>query len=299
MSLKAHEREKYRHRLRMTLMIITKILGFFALWLCMSIAYAVKPIIVIDPGHEPSELGAIGTCQKNEVEYNDELASYVVKQLSDSYHVILTRQPGQDVVTDNLTPQSLIPQDKPLWATKTSLLARAVIANNNNAQLFIAIHHDAALAQNQVEDPKLCDGHGGKTLSPAYKKNYVAGFNVFVYDNIHDQRTEDSIALADDIGKNLIAMGRTPADYYISPNNGCESCIPIHENLGVWNENLAVLRNTKMPAVLIEAGNIVDAADEAKINNDQYREQFSKAIKRAVDQYFLSHPASPSEGQKK
>jgi N-acetylmuramoyl-L-alanine amidase len=141
-------------------------------------------------------------------------------------------------------------------------------------------------------DPELCGGKGGKTLTPNYKKNYQVGFNVFVYDNLPDKRTLDSIDLADDIGKNLIAIGRTPASYYSNKNNGCESCRPIHKKLGVWNENLAVLRNTDMPAVLIEAGNIVDSEDEAKINNNQYREAFSKAIKKAVDQYFASHPAT-------
>lgn len=255
-------------------------------------AFAAKPIIVVDPGHEPSALGAIGTCQQNEVVYNDELAGYVVKALSSSYHVILTRQPGQDVVTTGLSPKDLLPQDKPFWSSKTSLFARAVIANNNHAALFIAIHHDAATPQNQMFDPKLCGGKGGKTFTPEYSKNYIVGFNVFVYDKIHDERTKNSIALADDIGRNLIAIGRKPASYYTYPNNGCESCIPIHKSLGVWNENLAVLRNTNMPAVLIEAGNIVDSGDEAKINNDQYREAFSKAIKKAVDQYFVSHPIS-------
>ena len=269
----------------------TRLVSYTILMLIFMVTngWAIKPTIVIDPGHEPSVLGAMGTCQKNEVQYNDELASYVAKALSSSYHVILTRQPGKDVVTDNLNPQSLTSADKPLWPSKISLLARAVIANNSHAQLFIAIHHDAALPQNQIEDPTLCGGHGGKTLSPAYKKNYIVGFNVFVYDDTPDQRTKDSIALADDIGKNLIDIGRKPASYYVYPNNGCESCRPIHKSLGVWNENLAVLRNTKMPAVLIEAGNIVDSTDEAKINNNQYREKFSQAIKRAVDEYFKLH----------
>src|SRR3989338_3167022 len=110
-------------------MTIYKAISFFVGLFLMSMAYA-KPIIVIDPGHEPSQLGAIGTCQQNEVVYNDELATYVAKQLSSSYQVIMTRQPGKDVDTDNLTPQSLPPKDTAVWASKKSLLARAVIANN-------------------------------------------------------------------------------------------------------------------------------------------------------------------------
>lgn len=63
--------------------------------------------------------------------------------------------------------------------------------------------------------------------------------------------------------------------------------------MGIWHENLAVLRGTKMPAVLIEVGNIIDPTDEKIINNDDFRKQFSLALKKGLDAYFYDlrhHP---------
>jgi hypothetical protein len=87
--------------------------------------------------------------------------------------------------------------------------------------------------------------------------------------------------LADNIGKQLRALGRIPS------NDNCKSWYPVNPELGVWHENLAVLRDTQMPAVLIEVGNIVDPADEKKINTNEFRIKFSAALKRALDNYFV------------
>jgi N-acetylmuramoyl-L-alanine amidase len=56
--------------------------------------------------------------------------------------------------------------------------------------------------------------------------------------------------------------------------------------LGIWHQQLYVLRNVRMPAVLVEVGNIADAEDEALINTEQFREQFAQALNRAVDRFF-------------
>jgi len=251
-----------------------------------SAVYA-KPLIVIDPGHEPTQGGTIGTCQQHEVVYNDEMAQFVTKALEPTYKVILTRQPEKPVQTDDLSlKNNILPADQILWESKKSLLARPAIANKDHAQLFIAIHHDSAPAEDQIFDPALCHSKGGKTLSPAFTKKFNIGFNIFVDNQENDPRSQESILLAENIGKQMIALGRTPSNYHVYPGGDCKSCRPIDAKLGVWYENLAVLRNAKMPAVLIEVGNIVDTTDEAKINNDAFRSQFSVAVKTAVDQWF-------------
>src|SRR5437773_427852 len=66
----------------------------------ISISYA-KPVVVLDPGHERLYPGAIGTCQKKEVVYNDELTVILEKQLTQDYEVVLTRDPGKDVKIDD------------------------------------------------------------------------------------------------------------------------------------------------------------------------------------------------------
>ena len=41
-----------------------------------------------------------------------------------------------------------------------------------------------------------------------------------------------------------------------------------------------------MPAILIEVGNIIDTDDEAKVNNEQFRLEFTRVIQSALDHYF-------------
>lgn len=242
----------------------------------MSASFA-KPIIVIDPGHEPAHPGAIGTCQVNELEYNDKIAMLVAKQLSHDYEVILTRESGQNVKADNLA----LPDD----SLKKSLLARSLIANTNNAQIFISIHHDSTLLEHQLYDPTICNHQGGKSLSQAFKDKYKIGFNIFIND-LDEKRKKETLLLAENIANGLVALGRTPANYHVYPIDSCRSCRPINEKLGIWYSDLSVLRNTTMPAILIEVGNIIDTDDEKNVNNEQFRLEFTRVIQSAVDQYF-------------
>ena len=52
--------------------------------------------------------------------------------------------------------------------------------------------------------------------------------------------------------------------------------------MGIIHKDVAVLRDTRCPAVLIEVGNIADGGpggDEAKINTSAFRESLAAAIK--------------------
>lgn len=254
--------------------------------LCVSAAHA-QPIIVLDAGHEPSKSGARGSCQKKEVVYNDELVAFVQRALAKDYQVILTRHNSKELDAVNPTLiHSLPAKDRKRWTQNKSLLARPAIANRKQADLFISIHHDSTLEKQQRSNPDLCQGHGGKTLSAAFKKKYNIGYNVFIYQQGQSPRQRQSLKLANLVAKQLYDMGRTPSNYHVYPDDSCKSCLPVNKTIGVWQADFAVLRNTDMPAILIEAGNIVDAEDEARINNDPFRERFSLAIKNAVDAYF-------------
>lgn len=265
---------------------MNKLLIPFLICLSVSTAYA-KPIVVIDAGHEPSKTGAIGTCQKNEVVYNDELVSFVSRALAKDYQVILTREPGKEVDVSNPALATYLPgTEAKKWSTFKSLLARPAIANKNQAAIFISIHHDSTSAKHQVYLPALCNGKGGKTLNAQFKKKYKIGYNVFVYPENKSKRELNSLKLAGLVGQQIKNIGRKSSDYHVAPDDGCKSCRPINKANGVWSADLAVLRDTTMPAILIEAGNIVDVDDEAVINNDVFRREFSLAVKRAVDGYF-------------
>lgn len=253
---------------------------------CANLAVA-QPLIVLDAGHEPSHPGAIGTCGIREDIYNDELVKVLAKNLSKSYRVKLTREYGKEVNVDVRDLVDHIPAaERSKWAQHKSLYGRPATANMEKADIIISIHHDSNSLKQQINNPELCHGKGGVTVKAEFKQKYKIGFNVFINDDSHAENQQQSLVLAKLIGQRLVKIGRQPSNYHVYPDDDCKSCRPIENRIGVWHNNLAVLRNSNMPAVLIEAGNIVDSHDESIVNNHQYRTQFSLAVKSAIDDYF-------------
>jgi len=253
-----------------------------ALSVCAAGASA-NPVIVLDAGHGPSKPGATGRCRKPEVEYNDAVVSALVTALS-HYNIILTRTANAEVSTQREALLHYLDRDaQSSWDKHKSLLARAALANEQHADLFISIHHDSTAERQQITDAALCNGRGGKKLREAFKQRYRVGFNLFINDNAPEPRRSLSLKIARLIGKRLIQSARTAANYH---RDDCKSCRIIDGDLGIWYQDLAVLRHTRMPAVLIEVGNLIDIEDEALVNTPDFQRHFAYIISAALDDYF-------------
>ena len=60
---------------------------------------------------------------------------------------------------------------------------------------------------------------------------------------------------------------------------------------GVYRyDQLIVMRNTRMPAVLLEAGSIVNRQEEQELANPQRRELISAAVVAAVEDFCAARP---------
>lgn len=55
---------------------------------------------------------------------------------------------------------------------------------------------------------------------------------------------------------------------------------------GIKSGNFHVIRETKMPAILVEGGFITNDAERSKLNSLPYREKLAQAIADGVDAYF-------------
>jgi len=252
-------------------------------WLIWIPTTSANPLVVLDAGHEPSAQGAIATCGGKEVEYNDKLIAKLANNLR-GYRLLLTRKFAAEVDTDIKNMSDYISPDAKLkWHTHQKLLMRAALANKNHADLFISIHHDSTAEHWQKTDLNLCSGKGGKRLNAQFKQQYQVGFSLFIDKNKPEPFRSLSLKLANLIGKRLVAMGRTVADYHL---DDCMSCRIIDPALGIWHQDLAVLKNTLMPSVLIEVGNLIDPDDEAIISSPEFSKQFVKLIQSALDEYF-------------
>ena len=211
-----------------------------------------QSVLVLDAGHTPQNGGAISATGQYEVSYNDRFVAELKPELEKSgWKVLLTRTPTQE----------------------RSLKERAEFANRSYADLFLSIHHDSAQLAD-LQAIQLAD----KTVYQS--KQPLHGFSVFVSGS--NPQFEQSARLAKAIGQNLRQIGRSSNWYHNKPLQG-ENRPFLDKTNGVYQyDGLAVLRLTKMPAVLVEIGVIVDKDDEQTVSQAANRSQMIQAIVRAL-----------------
>jgi len=130
------------------------------------------------------------------------------------------------------------------------------------ADLFVSIHHDSVKER----------------LLP--RADEFAGFSLFL--SRFNPFPARSLACASAMGKELRAGGFKPSRYHADAVLG-ESRPFADEANGVhYYDNLAVARSATMPSVLVEAGVIVNAAEEAKMRDPEVRATIARAVAEGV-----------------
>lgn len=133
-----------------------------------------------------------------------------------------------------------------------------------DADFFISIHHDS-MQQKYID---------------AGRQREFAGFSIFV--SQRNPRYEESLRCAKAIGEALVAAGEKPSLYHAEPIAG-ENRPLLDRRLGVHRfDGLAVLKTATMPAVLVEAGVIVNPDDEARVARPDTIERMARAISDGV-----------------
>lgn len=253
----------------------------FVLSLLFPLSASAAPLILLDSGHEPSRPGAIGVCGKTEVEYNDALTAAVAAALgaTKAFDVALTRKAGVEVSLSVDGELFLNEAHRANWRDNPRLYERASLGNRLQAAVLLSVHHDSTIEAFQEKALKACPGgKDGKRLTASFRKRgWRTGFSLFVHRGEDPARFEASVKIARAIAARFLAMGRTPSTHHQDPKD-CGSCRLVDAKLGIYEKNLAVLRASDMPGVLIEAGLIVDVADEKAVNNDRFRRRTARAI---------------------
>jgi N-acetylmuramoyl-L-alanine amidase len=149
---------------------------------------------------------------------------------------------------------------------KMNILADRAFAACND-RLFLSIHHDS--------------------IPPDWmpRAEKFSGFSLFV--SRKNRRTEDSLACARKIGAKLLAAGFQPSRYHALPVKG-ENRPFADERTGVhYFDDLVVLKSAQQPAVLIEAGVIVNPVDELKVTGREGRQRLASAIASGAAECLL------------
>lgn len=236
---------------------------FLAIALCTS---AKQYTLVIDAGHGGHDAGAIGEFSKEkDINLNVALAfgKYVEKNMP-NVKVIYTRK------TDVFIP----------------LAERANIANKNHADIFISIHTNAVPKPGMaygIETYTMGLRRSNEKFSAAlrenevitYEKNYREKYNgydpkspesLIMFELIHDNNMSESVSLAKYIQGSICSeAGR--------------------QSKGVKQDVFLVLRETSMPACLVELGFISTPDEEQFLNSAAGIDKLALGIYKGFAKY--------------
>lgn len=166
------------------------------------------------------------------------------------------------------------------------LVERAVRANTMAADLFIAIHHDL------VPDKLLQDWeYEGQ---PQHFNDSFPGYALFI-SNDNPQRG-GSLLFGKFLGKELQAHGLQYTSHYTLPLMGHRRRELLDANSGVYRyDQLVVLRYTRMPSLLLEAGSIINREEELALASPERRALTSAAVAEAVEEFCVARSGAQAQ----
>jgi N-acetylmuramoyl-L-alanine amidase len=145
-------------------------------------------------------------------------------------------------------------EDVPVLAERTRMA--------EGADLFVSIHHDSVRPELMAEADRF------------------SGFSLFV--SRLNPQVDKSVACAAAIGTELRAAGLEPSRYHADPVLGENRPYADTTNGVHYFDNLAVARTATMPALLVEAGVIVNRHEELRLRDPEMRRRIANAIADGV-----------------
>lgn len=216
--------------------------------------------IIIDPGHGGADPGAshvqvVGGKQVKLVE--KEIALRVAREV---YSDLRARYPDKRII---LTRNS----DKYVSLESRTEIANDVALRENEAMIFVSIHANASF------DPK---AHGFEVwyLPPTYRRDVIDrksldGASSDLYPILNSMREEEYSVESVLLGKRIIEAVYNEVDGEVTDR-------------GLKAESWFVVRNAKMPAVLIELGFLTNLHEAVLLSDASYLKKLSRGIYNGV-----------------
>jgi N-acetylmuramoyl-L-alanine amidase len=224
-------------------------------FLCAVFQYSAwaSAIIAVDVGHSFAKPGSVSASGEPEFEFNRASAQVLKQVLQDRGFVIKMIGESGDM---------------------KDLKARTQAAKG--ADLFVSLHHDSV-------QPKYLEYHDINGMRQHYCDRF-SGFSLFV-SRINPHPVQ-SLSCAAAIGKSLRQAGFTPSRHHAEAIHSENRPFADELNGVHYFDELVVLKTADMPAVLIEAGIIVNRTDEALLKQPQTRKKISTAIADGIEEFF-------------
>jgi len=221
--------------------------------------------VVVDVGHTADVPGAMSARGIPEYAFNLQLARDIKQALIDAGF-------EQTVLLITTT------------APRLGLVERAARANSMHANLFIAIHHDSV-----PDNLKHGWDYGGQKNE--FNDDYP-GYAIFISNENADPA--GSLRFGHLLGRELERRSLYYTPHYTLALMGHHRRILLDSEAGVYRyDQLVVLRRTSMPAVLLEAGSIVNRQEELELGTPERRSLTSAAIVTAVENFCAARARPP------
>jgi len=218
--------------------------AWFALVL-LAAAPARAATVAIDVGHFIEEPGATSAHGRPELDFNRDLA--VAIESAAQGRGLTTMLIGYDGFMSQL-------------ARRTAAAA--------GADFFLSVHHDSV-------QPYLVETWEYDRVERWFSDRY-SGFSLFV--SRKSRALKASLACASAIGAQLRAAGFAPSLYHADPVPGESKPFADRANGVHYYDNLVVLKTARAPAVLLEAGVIVNRDEEARMRSGETRRAIAGAV---------------------
>jgi N-acetylmuramoyl-L-alanine amidase len=213
--------------------------------------------IVVDVGHTAESEGAISARNVSEFVYNLRLARRIEEKLK-----------AEGFAETKL----LLTEGK----ARSSLVRRVAAANNLSANLFLSIHHDSV-------PNKFLEGWEFEGKKSHFSDRF-SGYSVFVSTDNPEFKT--SLSIAELVAKEMKGQGLKYAEQYSQPIMGKYQHPLLNRETGVYSyDKLIVLKKTRMAAVLLEAGSIINRDEELRMDSPEYRNIVSSGVAMAIREY--------------
>jgi N-acetylmuramoyl-L-alanine amidase len=215
--------------------------------------------IVLDPGHGGKDPGAKGYSGVKEKEVVLDISKRIKSLLQDAgLTVIMTRDSD----------------------TYPTLIQRTEMASKNEVDLFVSIHANSNPARRtegievyyvKTQEKKDLDEEQRQRNERMYLRTLnaspsVPALGAIVADMMYQLKTSESCKLAMRIVHDAAAKLETP-------------------NRGARHARYFVVRNTLMPAVLVETGFLTNRQEERRLNSSEYRQKLAESIARSILAY--------------
>lgn len=215
--------------------------------------------IVIDAGHGGHDPGATGRSDIKEKVVNLDIALRLSKIL---------RSCGFDVVMSR-ADDTFVP-----------LAERANIANTIGADLFLSIHSNANRARSmegfEVYYISVDTNDAERALNAAESGHLAFEAASFAEDSPDIRATLWDMILASDRAESI--------DIAQKICSSASSCLKV-KILGIKGARFQVLRQARMPALLVEVGFLSNSAEEGLLKTGEYRQRVAQAIAEGLKNY--------------